>query len=192
VISRPGASVSLQGSLQRFELGALAEHLELARLLWSEGRQWDLTLETEHFRSMANVSSRWHEIIQEAAGRDVAPTWPGLAPLPVEEELRQAIVVGALVQARVLLDIMKVRARSGVPAWVTSLSRYLGIDAEDVSCDLGSAHAFLNQFACPLKFGIQGMDALRAHFAEQPLIREPNRGPTSPSIQDEELLVPGI
>lgn len=178
-------SVALGDMLQRFELGSLREELELARLLWSEGRQWDLTLEPEYLASMGRLDGRWHSIIAEAS--DVEPKWDG-ALVAVQEDLRAAIVAGALVQARVLLDVMKVRARSAVPSWVTSQSSYLGIDRRDVVCELQGEHAALNRLACPLKFGVQGMDALRAHFSRQPMIQEPIQGPTSPSDKKAALL----
>mmetsp|Transcript_123821 Transcript_123821/g.361531 ORF Transcript_123821/g.361531 Transcript_123821/m.361531 type:complete len:412 (-) Transcript_123821:219-1454(-) len=188
---RPDDSVviaSLNELLQRFELGALSEDLALARLLWSEGRQWDLSLEFEHFRSMAGMSSRWHGILEEAPKQKAEPAW-GITAVAVEEDTRLAIIAGAVVQARVLLDILKVRARSAVPFWVTSLSGYLGVSQKDISCDLNESHAVLNSFACPLKFGIQGMDALRAHFSEEP-IQRPIQDPTS-DIGEKMLTIPG-
>jgi len=164
VVDLDDASTELTALLERFEVGALQADLQPVQLLWSEGRQWSLTLEFESRRSMAGVSSHWRDTIDEVE-QSAEVAW-GLSAAAVEEETKSAIVAGALVHARVLLDIIKVRAHSGVPARVTSLSSYLGVNQKAVSCR--GSDRFLSQFACPLKFGIQGMDALRAYFSQPP------------------------
>lgn len=168
------ASSALARVLGGLELGNLDLHM--AKLLWSEGRQWDLSTEAEHLKSMAKVSHRWHGMLE------------GGAAVQVQE---RAVVAAALVQARALLGIVKARVRSALPAWITSESSYLGIQGEHVSCDLEEEQAALNRIACPLKFGIEGMDALRAYYSEQ---RSPRREevlprPGAPGA-GKELMVP--
>jgi len=153
-------ATKLDSLIGGFKLGAFRKDLEGKPLLWSEGPQWALTLEPENLRAVSSVSGQWRAIMAGAT-----PGEAGGAPMLTHEEQHAAVVAGALEQARALLGIMGVRARSQVPGWATSASGYLGVDPEQCSCDLAAARGTLGRFDCPMRFGIQGMDALRAYFA---------------------------
>jgi len=97
---------------------------------------------------------------------------PGSMKLPRQEKAYGAWG-GVLEEARVLLDTIRLVALVkgkdvSVPQWATSLRE--NVDVEDLgsellSCELheeDGMNNFMKALLCPLKYGAQGMDALRA------------------------------
>merc|ERR1719436_681522 len=103
---------------------------------------------------------------------------------------KYSILGGVLEEARALLDIIELCAHLfgrhfEVPYWLTYLGGHLDVSSEFLSCE----HHFLKPDAedmklnstsslfCPLKFGTQGMDAIRAAFDMD------SKGPFIPDTQ---------
>jgi len=126
--------------------------------LWKEegGRPWDLTLEQENIR-----------IMQTAGGKYISKL-DGPHKVNIAEKL-YGIASGAVEEFRALLSMLKpyVELQGGglqVPAFATLLDG--GIGSGPVSCELitmdDNKADLVQAMFCPLRFGTQGSEALRA------------------------------
>jgi hypothetical protein len=136
--------------------------------LWATDHQWDMTLDPE------NV-----QVMQAKQGGKFAPAFVSLGDVyrlgraPTESGSKSYSLTGGVVEeARALIDLIKACTRLfgqdlQVPERATSLAGTFNFDAEALSCELRAADgdARINEMKalfCPLKFGTQGLDALRA------------------------------
>jgi len=131
------------------------------RGLVSSAHHWDLTLAPANLQSMANVTG-WR------LGRGLRAGAPAEKPA--------GVLAGAREEARYLLDVLRLTASflvEGDASVSGALAHALDLGAERVSCQAeppqGPGHT-ARALACPLKFGTQGVDALRA-IAEMPVLR---------------------
>jgi len=133
--------------------------------LWGTGHQWEMTLDRENVQVMeASNSGGAGQLYAGAASQ-----------IPRLEEKNRVVLGGALEEARALLDGIRLLARHAgtaelvIPVFVTSLGAHLDLGPQALSCELdldrgGEARFidFAQALFCPLKYGTQGMDALRA------------------------------
>lgn len=123
---------------------------------WSAEHQWGMTLDIENLRLMAEDS------------KDLSDFTP-LTSVRLEA-MSIGIEDGVLEQARALIDLIKLSAHLfgkevHVPARVTSLAARRP-KRRPMYCELANVEInkvdILKAWFCPLKFGSQGVDALRA------------------------------
>jgi hypothetical protein len=139
------------------------------RQLWGGRHQWDLTLDPANIRSLESVNGKF---AGDGEGLEVIPLGSsGRHHLSPAE--RSSVVSGGIMEeARALMDAVKLCARMvgrelDVSPWATSLGgtwMNFGLNLESCGHDAGenvTIH-FAKEFFCPLKFGAQGLDALRA------------------------------
>lgn len=147
---------------RREEIWALRKELVSEALLefWGEGYEWIVTLHPENVEMMETVNGEWMDVIAEKHSV--------LANAHVST-FQQALAMfgGVLGVGRALLDMVADHAHMlgndlSLPYLVTALSNDRHLNTKRLSCNLGSADFFLMAILCPLKFGMQGMDALRA------------------------------
>jgi len=138
---------------------------------WQAGPQWEMSLAVENVLVMeAFHGGKFFGSMNASFYADSLPTTP--KRLPAEEKVYGAWG-GVVEEGRALLEALRLIARSSgvkldVPPAATSLRR--NIDLEDLgsellSCELHEGKGMNNlmkAFFCPLKYGTQGMDALRA------------------------------
>lgn len=139
------------------------------RTLWAKNYQWEMTLEPENVRVMRMQN-----------GGKLAPVFTSLqdvylsgttrAPMAPAEKF-YGILGGLLEEARALVDISRLCSSMfgkelDVPLWVTSLPGTHNFSSDILSCEIRTEDDnkinFMKALFCPLKFGTQGMDALRA------------------------------
>lgn len=161
---------------------------EPLRQLWGGGHQWTMTLDEENIRLMGAYrgQGKYGAIRRSSAGGAAG----GAAPVELspQEAKTYSILGGVLEEGRALLDIIELCAHLfgrhfEVPYWLTYLGGHMDVTSEFLSCE----HHFLRPedeklnsttaLFCPLKFGTQGMDALRAAFDMD------SRGPYIPDTQ---------
>jgi len=124
--------------------------------IWGEERHWSMTLTAENLKA-----------VQTPSGRFVGDFEPFKE---VDLQKKQfGILGGILEELRALLEIVRLAGRAqGIEieflAWATSLDGR--VSPELLSCELvtlaDNKIDALKALFCPLKFGLQGMDALRA------------------------------
>jgi len=146
---------------------------EMLRLVWGGGHQWTMTLDEENIRLMGPYRNKGkHVTIRESAG--TSEFHNELAPFLLTT---YSILGGVLEEGRALLDIIELCGHLfgrhlKVPYWITYLGGSIDVTSEFLSC----GHRFVNSnpedmklnsinaLFCTLKFGTQGMDALKAAF----------------------------
>jgi len=159
---------------RRGEILKLREELIPAPLheILDNGDQWSMTLHRDNIRVMETVSDGWSNVIgghHEHFQAQLQATAQALAPMEASPR-SLAIFAGVLEEGRALLDMLELHARSlgkdlQMPQLTISLTSSRGFGDRPVSCDLEEgkpAMWFLKSILCPLKFGTQGLDALRA------------------------------
>jgi len=129
--------------------------------LWGVGKRWRMSLAPENIQVMQ--ASHGGKLYTGSASE-----------IPPLEEKNLVVLGGVLEEARALLDVLSLCAhREGqdlhVPAWATSMGDNIELGPGLLSCELGFAHDvkadfkdFMRALFCPLKYGSQGIDALRA------------------------------
>jgi len=143
--------------------------------LWGPGHarhQWDLTLESENIHVMTTVDGgKFYGSMNASFYADAHGGAPGYLPW---EEKAYGAWGGILEEGRALLDVIRLIVRSSgngnlaVPGWAASLAD--NVDMQDLgrellSCELHEEDGmdnFMKAIFCPLKYGTQGIDALRA------------------------------
>jgi hypothetical protein len=133
------------------------------RLLWdlTSRDQWELTLDPENLQSMGRSSQG------ELEPTELYPTFASGLVYPSYEKKYFAILGGAIEQGRAFIDILQKLLRSTGPHVTTQVfGTKLGEEALEWPCAPNSAMRsnieFMKSLTCPLKFGAQGLDALRA------------------------------
>jgi hypothetical protein len=143
--------------------------------LWSqEGHHWEMTLDPENIRVFESVIGSFvsKDATRNKTARPLRAPQARLSP----EEKSSLVLGGVLEEARALLDVMRMCTRlSGkelaVPMWATSLAgAWSSFGYEVASCEAddgssGDRQNLLKELFCPLRFGAQGIDALRAALA---------------------------
>lgn len=138
---------------------------------WGPEQQWELTLDPENIAVMQ--AFRHGEFYGSLDADFYSKNVSGLIKqLPVEEKAYGAWG-GVLEQGRALIDIVRLLSRRQsiellVPRQATSLD--VNVDVKDLgsellSCELqpkDGMNNLMKALFCPLKYGSQGMDALRA------------------------------
>lgn len=129
--------------------------------LWGSGHEWDMTLDLENIQVMGRDGSRSGTDFMELPSADLRQTSAG-------------VEIGVLEQSRAMIDMLRQMAslfghKAAIPPWVSSLAGK--VDMQDLSCELASvdlnARDLMKAWFCPLKFGSQGVDAMRA-IADMP------------------------
>mmetsp|Transcript_33263 Transcript_33263/g.77301 ORF Transcript_33263/g.77301 Transcript_33263/m.77301 type:complete len:409 (-) Transcript_33263:103-1329(-) len=142
--------------VQKIENEVVPEHL---RRLWVGGEPWAMTLDLENLRVMA--AQPGNTSADNAV--DEAPS----VPISLKET-SLGVEVGAMEEGRALVEFLKLVARikgreTAIPSWVASVSEK--VRSEQLSCELYSPELnskdLMRAWLCPLKFGSQGLDALR-------------------------------
>jgi hypothetical protein len=154
------------------EVWALREELMPKSLLrlWAKGHQWEMTFQPENIRMMQTsdggmFAAPYNSLV------DVYRVGTPSTPLNLEEKL-YGIRGGVQEQARALVHLIQLCTRVlgeeelSIPAWATSLQGTFDFAGEVLSCELHGPGAFKVDYAkaffCTLRFGAQGVDALRA------------------------------
>jgi len=143
--------------------------------LWGPGHarhQWDMTLENENIHVMTTFSGgKFYGSMNASFYAAAHGGAPGYLP---REEKAYGAWGGILEEGRALLDVIRLIVRSSgngnlaVPGWAASLAD--NVDMQDLgrellSCELHEKDGmdnFMKAIFCPLKYGTQGIDALRA------------------------------
>jgi len=138
---------------------------------WGGEHQWTMTLDKENIRVMGT----YHGDAKYGSIRKSFGSYAHSDELTPFSLTTYSILGGVLEQGRALLDIIELCGRHfgkhlEVPYWVTYLGGNMEVTSELLSCE----HHFVNPnrldvklnstsaLFCPLKFGTQGMDALKA------------------------------
>lgn len=144
------------------------------RRLWGSDHQWNMTLDPENVGMMQAYSGGLGTTMFQSLNDVYAA---GGMDFEASEALKSFGAVGGVVEeGRALVDIIKLCARlysvdTSLPLSATSLAGTLDFGSNVLSCQLGSNGAelgkpkdedFMKAIFCPLKFGAQGLDALRA------------------------------
>jgi len=145
------------------------------RQLWGVGNKWDMTLDPENILAM-QTSHGGRFAAVSASLQDIYAMGTTNRPTTLSEK-NYGIKGGVIEEGRALLDIIKLCTRlTGkelkVPSWAGSLTGNVDLRAEPLSCELDTTKAssvnFMKALFCALKFGTQGLDALRAASAISP------------------------
>lgn len=138
---------------------------------WSTGHEWQLTMDPENLRVISAFNKTGKLYGSMDASFYMANQTDLAKHLPSEEKA-YAAWGGLLEQARVFLDIIKlISLKKGkellVPWQATALALHTDRDLGSglLSCELEEGEGMNNLMKavfCPLKYGGQGMDALRA------------------------------
>jgi len=144
------------------------------RRLWGSDHQWNMTLDPENVGMMQAYGGGLGSAMFQSLNDVYAA---GGMDFEAPETLKSFGAVGGVVEeGRALVDIIKLCARlysadTSLPLSATSLAGTLDFGSNVLSCQLGSSGAelgkpkeedFMKAIFCPLKFGAQGLDALRA------------------------------
>jgi len=144
------------------------------RRLWGSDLQWNMTLDPENVGMMQAYDGGLGSAMFQSLNDVYAA---GGMDFEASETLKSFGAVGGVVEeGRALVDIIKLCARlysvdTSLPLSATSLAGTLDFGSNVLSCQLGSTGAelgkpkdedFMKAIFCPLKFGAQGLDALRA------------------------------
>jgi hypothetical protein len=138
---------------------------EMGELL-VEGKTWEMTLDPDNLAVMGPYRRGKFATL---AASDVYGA--GQIKKSPYAKKTYGVLGGALEQGRALLHLVKLYARlSGkdleVPTYVTSLGGNLDITSQDLNCEHDNLKALSLKLSkalyCPLKFGTQGLEALRA------------------------------
>lgn len=138
---------------------------------WGPEQQWELTLDSEN---MAVMQAFKHGEFYGSLDADFySKNVSGLVKKLPAKEKAYGVWGGVLEQGRALIDVVKLLARRQdiellVPAQATSLD--VNVDVKDpgselLSCELqpkDGMNNLMKALFCPLKYGSQGLDALRA------------------------------
>mmetsp|Transcript_52641 Transcript_52641/g.104503 ORF Transcript_52641/g.104503 Transcript_52641/m.104503 type:complete len:470 (-) Transcript_52641:693-2102(-) len=154
--------------------------------LWGPGHarhQWDMTLESENIDVMTHVDGgKFYGSMNATFYANAHGGAPGYLP---REEKAYGAWGGILEEGRALLDVIRLIVRSSgngdleVPGWAASLTS--NVDMQDLgrellSCELHEEDGmdnFMKAIFCPLKYGTQGIDALRAVAQVRRITMEP-------------------
>mmetsp|Transcript_103647 Transcript_103647/g.231450 ORF Transcript_103647/g.231450 Transcript_103647/m.231450 type:complete len:391 (+) Transcript_103647:195-1367(+) len=132
--------------------------------VWGEGHQWEMTLDPENMDAMKAVSDSW------ASEKGLISSAAAVGPLHLSSAQKSwSVLGGAIEEGRALLDAIQVsthlfRKDLQVPVAAASLAGSGGLGSELATCALGHPQDFAKTLFCPLKFGAQGVEALRAAF----------------------------
>jgi len=151
----------------------LRDELIAPRMLdyWGPEQQWELTLDPEN---LAVIQAFRHGEFYGSLDADFySKNVSGLVKKLPAKEKAYGVWGGVLEQGRALIDVIRLLARHQeiellVPAQATSLD--VNVDVEDLgsellSCELqpkDGMNNLMKALFCPLKYGSQGLDALRA------------------------------
>lgn len=171
--------------------------------LWGSDHQWNMTLDPENVGMMQAYDGGLGSMMFQSLNDVYAA---GGMDFEASEALKSFGAVGGVVEeGRALVDIIKLCARlysvdTSLPLSATSLAGTLDFGSNVLSCQLGSNGAeigkpkeedFMKAIFCPLKFGAQGLDALRA--VPDMTGRQPARGlfadPTLVEVATENILL---
>jgi len=143
--------------------------------LWGPGHarhQWDMTLESENIQVMTNLHGG--KFYGSMNASNYAAEYGGAPGYLPPEEKSYGAWGGILEEGRALLDVIRLIVRSSgngnleVPSWAASLADNVDmpdLGRELLSCELHPEDGmdnFMKAIFCPLKYGTQGIDALRA------------------------------
>lgn len=190
------------GEITRLRESAVPASL---RRLWGSDHQWNMTLDPENVGMMQAYDGGLGSTMFQSLNDVYAA---GGMDFEASENLKSFGAVGGVVEeGRALVDIIKLCARlytvdTSLPLSATSLAGTLDFGSNVLSCQLGSNGAelgkpkeedFMKAIFCPLKFGAQGLDALRA--VPDMAGRQPARGlfadPALVEVATENVMLSG-
>jgi hypothetical protein len=143
--------------------------------IWGSGHQWNMTLHTENVQIMQAYGDSSFGMAMFDKLDDVYSA--GGMDLEASDELKMVGALGGVVEeGRALISIIELcthlyGAHGSLPLTATSLEGTLSFKSNVLSCQLGAEDEelgkpdvknFMKAIFCPLKFGVQGLDALRA------------------------------
>jgi hypothetical protein len=127
------------------------------RTLWGNQHQWDMTLDPENIGTMLGGSGKFASEFKVNSSLDM-------------ERKHDAILGAVLELGRAFIDLIKVCTRSygkelAIPPWATSMTGQ--VSSELMSCQRQGLEGdkqveAMKTLFCPLKYGSQGLEALRA------------------------------
>merc|ERR1712032_622989 len=137
--------------------------------------QWEMTLEQENLQVMESFH-KGGEFYGSLSAEFYSNNHSGAPKKLPSEEKAYGVWGGVLEQSRVFIDVIKLAAKVHdvellVPPQATSLAANIDIKdlgSELLSCELyeeDGMNNFMKALFCPLKYGSQGLDALRAVHA---------------------------
>lgn len=139
--------------------------------LWATDHHWDMTLDPENIQVMQAKGEGGIFASEFASIGDVYGL--GSTSAHVDTASKSYSVLGGVVEeARALIDLIRACTRLfgkelKVPAQATSLVGTFNFGTEALSCEVSTTDGddrinLMKALFCPLKFGTQGVDALRA------------------------------
>jgi len=139
------------------ELGAFEAAVVPDRLvtLWGQGREWSMTLDPVNIRSMESVSGKFVNSFQPKKG-------------PAAKQKVEAVRDAALEMAKSLLDFLLLCINDMGPAFSTDIGDTMAVAGDaplswpcELDAEMDTNYDFDKGLICPLKFGAQGLDAMR-------------------------------
>jgi len=126
------------------------------RVLWGNVHQWDMTLDPENIGTMLGGSGKFASVFELGSSVDMG-------------RKHDAILGAVLEIGRALIDLIKVCSRSydtelAIPPWATSMTGRVSPELMSCQRDLKGNEQVeaMKTLFCPLKYGSQGLEALRA------------------------------
>jgi len=151
-------------------LGSLRSEMESLLHGWSQDDKWVMALDPEGIRVLQNFHGG--EFIS-VSPQDMV-NMPGVTDVPVTPtQLSYVLLGGVLEEGRALFHIVNFlsqepQAELKVPMWATSMMDLTDLDPGLLSCEIDpkaqskSIVHLTKVLFCPLKFGVLGLEALRA------------------------------
>jgi len=139
------------------ELDAFSDKVVPDRLvtLWGRGREWSMTLDPVNIRSMESVSGKFVNSFKPK--KDAAT-----------KQKMEAVRDAALEMAKSLLDFLLLCVNDMGPEWSTDIGDTLAVAGDEplswpceLDAEMDTDYDFDKGLICPLKFGAQGLDAMR-------------------------------
>jgi len=126
------------------------------RVLWGNLHQWDMTLDPENIGTMLGGSGKFVSVFKLESSLDM-------------ERKHDAILGAVLELGRAFIDLIKICSRSydtelAIPPWATSMTGRVSPELMSCQRDLKGDEQVeaMKTLFCPLKYGSQGLEALRA------------------------------
>jgi len=139
-----------------------------------EEDQWSLTLHPDNIQIMETIGDGWKNLMDGQHEHFQKEIQKNARAMALDDHLLDTprnfgIYGGVLEEGRLLLGMMEIHARSlnhylEMPQLAVSMDDH-GFNADHVSCDLNDGRPalwFFKAILCPLKFGIHGIETLRA------------------------------
>jgi len=181
---------------RRMEIMELRDELFLKELddFLGDGDQWSMTLHPDNIHIMETLDDKWIKNViggqHEEFQKELMKTAHAMAPMKgLLDTPRKTFGIfgGVLEEARALLSMIEIHAHlPNMPELAVSMGS-AGFTTDRVSCDLTEGKPvfwFLKAILCPLKLGIQGIEALRAAHDIMRIPQTPNKEVNTDTITE--------